>query len=41
MFVCLAVSKVQAQAPVTEFDRQLARVSLGVVGVGMITGDVS
>jgi hypothetical protein len=41
MFVCLAVSKVQAQAPVTELDRQLARVSLGVVGVGMITGDVS
>jgi hypothetical protein len=39
--VCLAVSKVQAQAPVTEFDRQLARVSLGVVGVGMITGNVS
>ena len=41
LFVCLVVSKVQAQAPVTEFDRQLARVSLGVVGVGMITGDVS
>ena len=39
--IFLAVPKVQAQAPVTEFDRQMSRVTLGVVGVGMFTGDVS
>ena len=32
LFFFIAASKVQAQAPVTEFDRQMARVTLGVLG---------
>ena len=39
--IFFAVPKIRAQAPVTEFDRQMARVSLGVIGIGMINGSVS
>jgi hypothetical protein len=41
LITCLGASAARAQAPQTEWDRQLARLQLGATAIGIITPEVS